>query len=216
MSDRVTGPLGILGGTFDPIHFGHLRLAEEARDALGLTTVRVIPAGQPPHREQPGTVAEDRLNMARLAIAGVPGYELDDSEVVRQSPSYTVLTLRRLRAELGTARPLVLILGADAFLGLPSWHEWEEILPLAHIAVGTRPGFELDAATMGPVLADLFSAAHGLPTDPAAPAGRIVPFHMTALDISATGIRAALTAGRSARFLLPDAVLDYIETHHLY
>lgn len=216
MSEHVAGPLGILGGTFDPIHFGHLRLAEEARDALGLATVRVIPAGQPPHREQPGTGAEDRLNMARLAIAGVPGYELDDSEVVRQSPSYTVLTLRRLRTELGATRPLVLILGADAFLGLPSWHEWEEILPLAHIAVGTRPGFSLDAATMGPVLASLFSTAHGSAADLTAPAGRIVPFDMTALDVSATGIRATLAAGGSARFLLPDAVLDYIETHHLY
>ena len=127
--------LGLLGGTFDPIHFGHLRLAEEAREQLGLERVRLIPAGQPPHRGAPGGSADERLAMTQLAAAGNTGFEVDDSEVRLAQPSYTVLSLERLRAELGPQRPLVLILGADAFAGLQRWHRWQELFALAHIAV---------------------------------------------------------------------------------
>src|SRR5574337_1565987 len=116
-------PVGLLGGTFDPIHLGHLRLAEEAREALGLGELRLIPAGQPPHRDAPATAAEDRLAMARLAAEDNPGLVVDDGEVRAQQKSYTVLTLERLRAGLGPTRPLVLILGADAFEGLPRSEE---------------------------------------------------------------------------------------------
>ena len=215
-------PLGVLGGTFDPIHTGHLRLAEEAREALGLGGVRLIPAGQPPHRGEPGSTAEDRLAMARLAAAGNPGFMVDDGEVRAQQKSYTVLTLERLRAEIGPQRPLVLILGADAFAGLPTWHRWTDLFVLAHIAVANRPGYaphgrrwpatlspELDAACAGRHTADPAELRH-------TPAGRVVPFDMTPLAISASLIRDLVRNGHSARYLLPESVLDYIAAHHLY
>jgi nicotinate-nucleotide adenylyltransferase len=217
-----SGPLGLLGGTFDPIHLGHLRLAEEAREALRLARVRLIPAGQPPHRGEPGSTADDRLAMARLAAAGNPGFEIDDGEVRSERKSYTVLTLERLRAELGPQRPLVLILGADAFEGLPAWHRWQEIFGLAHIAVANRPGYSPHArrwpATLSPALAAACQDRHA--ADPAelrhTPAGRVLPFDMTPLAISASLIRDLIGHGHSTRYLLPDSVLDYIETHGLY
>ena len=216
------GPLGVLGGTFDPIHLGHLRLAEEAREALALAAVRLIPAGQPPHRGTPHSTAEDRLAMAQLAAAGNPALEVDDGEVRADEKSYTVLTLQRLRAELGAQRPLVLILGADAFQGLPTWHRWRDILQLAHVAVANRPGYAPQGhrrpGALSPELDAVCSDHMG--NDPGAvresPAGRIVPFDMTPLAISASQVRGLIQAGRSARYLLPDPVLDYIERHHLY
>ncbi|MBA3904414.1 MAG: nicotinic acid mononucleotide adenylyltransferase [Rhodocyclaceae bacterium] len=210
-------PLGLLGGTFDPVHFGHLRLAEEAREALDLAQVLWIPAGRPPHRTLPRAAAADRLEMVRLAIAGNPHFALDDAESRAGTPSYTVPTLERLRALHG-GRPLVLVLGSDAFLGLPAWHRWRELFGLAHIAVATRSGFELAAEEMGADLAEEFAPRLG--SDPAdlknAAAGRIVPFAMTPLAISASLIRARIAAGLSTRYLLPDPVREYIEPHHLY
>lgn len=219
---QADAPLGLLGGTFDPIHFAHLRLAEEAREALGLHRVRLVPAGQPPHRGEPGSTAEDRLAMTRLAAAGNDGLEVDDGEVRTPQKSYTVPTLERLRAELGPRRPLVLILGADAFEGLPQWHRWQELFSLAHIAVANRPGHAPHArrwpATLSPGLAALCEGRHV--SDPAelraAPAGRIIPFDMTPLAISATLIRDLIGHGHSARYLLPDSVLDYIGANGLY
>ncbi|ENO89878.1 nicotinate-nucleotide adenylyltransferase [Thauera linaloolentis] len=215
-------PIGLLGGTFDPIHLGHLRLAEEARETLALECVRLIPAGRPPHRGEPGSTADDRLAMAHLATAGNPGLEIDDGEVRARQKSYTVPTLERLRAELGPRRPLVLILGADAFEGLPGWHRWQELFALTHIAIANRPGYAPHArrwpATLSPELAALCQDRHT--SDPAdlraAPAGRVIPFDMTPLAISASLIRDLIGHGHSARYLLPDSVLDYIGAHGLY
>lgn len=211
-------PLGLLGGTFDPIHHGHLRLGIEARQHLGLLRIRLIPAGQPPHRARPRTPAEHRLEMTSLAIRNISDFELDASEVLSQQPSYTVATLERLRAELGAEQPLVLILGADAFLGLAGWYRWREIFGLAHIAVATRPGYVLADALYGGELADecperLTQQVQALAN---APCGSIVPFTIPSLEISATLIRHALANGEDARFLLPGPVLDYIQHHHLY
>lgn len=216
------GPIGILGGTFDPIHFAHLRLAEEAREALHLERVRLIPAGRPPHRGTPRSTAEDRLAMAKLAIAGNPAFEVDDGEVRAAQKSYTVLTLERLRAEFGAARPLVLILGADAFEGLPSWHRWRELFGLAHLAVSNRPGYAPHGRRWPQVLSPELDAAcrdrHA--ADPAAlretPAGRVIAFDMTPLAISASLIRDLVAHRASVRYLLPDPVVDYIGRHHLY
>lgn len=218
----AAGPLGVLGGTFDPIHFAHLRLAEEAREALALAGVRLIPAGQPPHRGAPGSTADDRLAMAHLAVAGNHGLEIDDGEVRSAQKSYTVLTLERLRAELGPQRPLVLILGADAFAGLPTWHRWPELFTLAHVAVANRPGYAPHGRRWPAVLSpELDAACKDRVTNDAAdlrrqPAGRVIPFDMTPLAISASLIRDLLCNGQSARYLLPDAVLDYIDSHNLY
>lgn len=208
--------IGIFGGTFDPIHYGHLRLAEEAREALSLEQIVLIPSGQPPHRDAPQTPANHRLAMAQLAAAGNRSITVDQAEVESATPSYSVLTLERLRRQLGPARPLVLLLGADAFAGLASWYRWRELFALAHIAVANRPGHPPQtpsaalAAEAEPRLAARVEYMFG------APAGRVLPFEMTPLAISASLIRARLAAGQSVRYLLPDSVLDYIRSHRLY
>lgn len=210
-------PLAILGGTFDPVHFGHLRLAEEAREALGLDEVRWIPAGQPPHRQAPRVAAAHRLEMVRLAVAGNPAFTIDDAEARTDEPSYSVATLERLRAEAGR-RPLVLLMGADAFLGLAAWHRWRELFDLAHVGVATRPGFALSPEEWPAELAQACACRVGDAPSllRAAPAGRIVGFSMTPLAISASLLRARLAAGLSVRYLLPDHVAEYIDLHHLY
>src|SRR5512139_1655131 len=210
-------PIGVFGGTFDPIHFGHLRLAEELAEAVGLSRVRFIPAGQPPHRGAPRTAAAHRLEMVRRAIAGNPRFEVDAREVQSPRPSYTVDTLTELRAELGTEQPLWLLLGADAFLDLTSWHEWRRLFDLAHIAVAARPGARLLQSDVMPELLRNEVSRRQVADGPAAgPAGSVLLRQMTPLDISATAIRDTLARHRSARYLLPDAVLDYIHEHQLY
>jgi len=136
-------PIGLLGGTFDPIHYGHLRLAEELAEALNIGQVRFIPAGHPPHRGQPRAAAPHRLEMARRAVADNPRFLLDTREIDKTGPCYSVDTLAALRAELPPATSLVLFMGGDAFLGLTTWHEWRRLFDLAHIAVAHRPGYSL-------------------------------------------------------------------------
>lgn len=221
MPDRPDGrPLGIFGGTFDPVHFGHLRLAEEAVEALDLAGVRWIPAGQPALRESPQVTARQRLAMVRLAIADNSSFSVDAAEVEAARPSYTVPTLERLRRadQCGGQRPLVLLLGADAFAALPGWHRWQSLFDLAHLAVAHRPGFPIDLERLPAALADCCRERHC--ADPAlladAPAGRIVTFAMTQLAISATSIRALLAKGGSVRYLLPEAVIAHIRNENLY
>ncbi|SMB21863.1 putative nicotinate-nucleotide adenylyltransferase [Sterolibacterium denitrificans] len=218
MPEASTGPIGILGGTFDPVHYGHLRLAEQAREQLGLAEVRWIPAGQPPHRDTPRGTPAQRLDMVKLAIAGNPAFALDAGEAFSRAPSYSVDTLTRLRGELGARQALVLLLGSDAFLGLADWHRWRELFDLAHIAVATRPGSTLTMDKLPDALAAEFAARRCNHANEIGgrPAGGILPFTITALDISATLLRASLAEGRSARYLLPDPVLDYIFRQHLY
>ena len=211
------GPLGLFGGTFDPIHHGHLRLAETAREALTLDRVRIIPARPPPLRAAPRAALPLRQPMPGLATADNPAFEVDPAEVEALQASFTIVTLERLRAELGPARPLVLLLGVDAFLGLPTWRRWAELFDFAHIAVANRPGYSLDTAPMPPALARPCATrqapAHLLH---GAPAGSLVQFDMTPLAISATDIRTRRAAGLSLRYLLPAPVIDYISTHRLY
>lgn len=207
--------IGVFGGTFDPIHFGHLRLAEEMAEALALERVLFVPAGQPPHRAAPRSAGKHRLEMTRRAVAGNPRFGVDEREVVRDAPSYTVDTLTALREELGAARPIWLLLGADAFAGLPGWHAWQQLFTLAHIAVAERP--EAPAMQINALPDALRREVAGRTTPSAThPAGGLRILHMTPLAISATAIRAALASGRSPRYLLPDAVLDYIGENQLY
>ena len=209
--------IGVMGGTFDPIHFGHLRLAEEMAEGLGLEQVRFIPAGQPPHRGAPRTAAAHRLEMVRRAIAGNPRFVADAREVESPRPSYTVDTLTALRAERGKEHALWLLLGADAFLELRTWHEWRQLFELANIAVAARPGAralqpdDLEDPLKSEVLKR--QVADG---SAAGPAGAVLLRQMTPLAISATAIRDNLARQGSARYLLPDAVLDYIHEHQLY
>ena len=215
-----TGPIGIIGGTFDPIHYGHLRLAEELGETLQLAEVRLVPSGTPPHRSAPQVAAEHRLAMVRLAAAGNPRFEVDDRELRRDGPAYTYDTLAGLRAECGVSAPLVLLVGADAFLDFATWHRWHELFGLAHIAVAHRPGFPAErwGERMPQPLAREYAAR--LMQQPLAthrqPAGGIVVVPFTALDISATAIRERLRMGASPRYLLPDSVIDYIRKQRLY
>ncbi|HDZ56688.1 MAG TPA: nicotinate-nucleotide adenylyltransferase [Pseudomonas xinjiangensis] len=210
MSRRI----GLLGGTFDPIHFGHLRSALEVGELLGLDEVRLVPSARPPHRSLPGASARQRLNMVRLAAEAGGNLVVDDRELLRDRPSYTVETLESLRAEIGDDVALFMIMGWDAFCGLPSWHRWESLLDLASLVVLQRPDYDLEVPE---VLKDLLAARSV--TDPGqsyASHGEIVCLAQTPLAISATHIRALLGEGRSPRFLLPDAVLNYIEINGLY
>lgn len=214
------GPVGVFGGTFDPIHYGHLRLAEEIAEGARLAEVRFIPGGTPPHRSSPGAGPQHRVAMARLAIEGNARFSVDERETRRAGPGYTVDTLTELRAELGAQRPIALLLGADAFLELPTWHRWRALFDLAHIIVAYRPGFPIDTwqARMAEPLAHEYAKRHM--QQPLAvhltPAGGIAAVSMTGLDISATFVRTALARGSSPRYLLPEAVLAYIQTHALY
>jgi nicotinate-nucleotide adenylyltransferase len=222
MATPMTAPLGILGGTFDPIHLGHLELAREVRDALGLAAVRLIPAGDPPHRAAPVASAAHRLAMVQLAVEGHRGLEVDDREIERPGRSYTVLTLAELRAEM-PARPLALLVGADAFLGMPTWHQWESLFDLAHVVVVARPGVDLEGSLPEP-LAREWTRRHTADAAslPARPAGAIYVQPVTPHAISASAIRAAIAAGNSAAHhlqigtLLPPAVLAYIDRNQLY
>jgi nicotinate-nucleotide adenylyltransferase len=204
-------PIGLMGGTFDPPHYAHLRLAEEAREALGLSTVRWIPSGRPGHRGAPATSAAHRLAMVKLAIGGHPGFTLDEAEAHAAAPTFTIDTFRRLRIELGDAVPLVMIIGMDSLLTLPTWRESERLLDLAHFAVGARPGY--DAAA---IPAHLAARMRGPEALAAAPGGTIVRFDTTLLAISASSIRATIARGGSVRYLLPREVLDYIGSRGLY
>jgi nicotinate-nucleotide adenylyltransferase len=208
---------GILGGTFDPVHSGHVALAEAALSQLPLSEVLWLPSGSPGHRAPPAASASDRLAMLRLAAQGHPRYRIDDSELDRGEPTYTVHTLTRLRAQQGSAQPLVLLLGSDSFLSLPSWLRWRELFDLAHIAVAGRPGHPLGGSGTAPDLAVEIGRRLAPPGQLAASvAGKIASFDMPAMDISSSAIRAALAAGQYAGRLLPATVLAYIRSQHLY
>lgn len=209
--------IGFFGGTFDPIHYGHLRLAEEMGDALELGQVLFVPSGRPPHREQPRVAAHDRLEMVRRAVAGNPLFAVDDREMHRPAPSYSVDTLTALRSEWGERRRVWMLLGGDAFHGLPHWHDWRRLFELVNIAVAARPASPaLQIGTLPDALRDEVRMRQVTECDEAGPAGSVYFRQTTALDISATALRAALARQRSVRYLLPDAVLDYMDEHQLY
>jgi nicotinate-nucleotide adenylyltransferase len=207
-------PLGVFGGTFDPIHYGHLRTAFELREALKLKEVCFLPTGNPPHRDQTSATAEMRLAMVRAAVAGQPGFVVDDREVRRTGLSYSVDTLTELRAE-NPDRSLCLLLGMDAFLGLPNWHRWTEILNLAHVVVAHRPGWK--APTQGPLGEAMVDRGTGSVRDlHEAPSGRILVHAVTQLEISSTELRQLIARGGDPRYLVPDAVCEVLRTSGCY
>jgi len=205
MSADRNRPLAILGGTFDPVHLGHLRVAWEAAEFLD-ADVHLMPANVPPHRPQPVASAAQRVAILRAALQGQDRLLLDERELGRDGPSYTVDSLIALREEIGTARPIILLVGADAFSGLPGWHRWHELFELAHIGVLTRAGHAIieSPELSGQIhvrritaAADLRQSAHGL----------VIEIRVSALEISATHIRNELAAGREPRFLVPSGLL---------
>jgi nicotinate-nucleotide adenylyltransferase len=209
--------IGILGGTFDPVHLGHVALAEAALAGLPLGEVLWLPSGSPGHRAPPAASARDRLAMLRLATAGNPRYYIDDSELGQSEPTYTARVLTRLRAQLGAEQPLALLLGSDSFLSLPTWLRWRELFDLAHIAHANRPGHRPAGGGMPPELAAEIARRAARPEQLAeSAAGRIASFDMPPVDISSSAVRAGLAAGKDTRHLLPAAVLAYIRSQHLY
>ncbi|WKE66630.1 nicotinate-nucleotide adenylyltransferase [Gallaecimonas kandeliae] len=202
-------PLGLFGGTFDPIHNGHLRLAVEVLEAFGLESLSLLPNKAPPHRAQPLADAGQRLAMARLAVEGVPGLKVDDIELRRAGHSYTVDTLEAFAGE-HPGRPLLFVMGMDSLLSFTSWHRWQRILELASLAVCCRPGHLLDPLALDTRLASCLG--EGPVTGP----GAIRALTTTELAISATDIRARIAQGQRLDFLVPQAVAQYIEAQGLY
>jgi nicotinate-nucleotide adenylyltransferase len=204
--------VGVFGGTFDPIHVGHLQTVSAVQAQLALHRILIVPAYIPPHRPPPITTPEHRLSMVRLAVEEMPVLECDDREIRRGGISYTVLTMLELRQELAE-KPLCLIVGLDSFLDFPRWHRWTEILESAHIVVMHRPGWDLpspppdwwrDAAQDNP---DLLHQQ---------PGGCIYCASVPAIDLNSTEIRKRLAGTSHVRESLPLSVLDYIRTHRLY
>ncbi|MGQ0833895.1 MAG: nicotinate-nucleotide adenylyltransferase [Gammaproteobacteria bacterium] len=207
-------PIGIFGGTFDPIHFGHLRTAFELWQALRLTEVRFVPASNPPNRDEPLADAALRLAMVKAAIAGQPAFVVDDREMRRPGVSYSVDTLGELRAEYPD-RSLCLLLGMDAFLGLPNWHRWRELFDLAHVVVAHRPGWK--APTMGPLGEVMVDRGTGTVRElHDKTAGRIYVLAVTQLEISSTELRQLIVAGHDPRYLVPDEVRAIIRETRCY
>jgi nicotinate-nucleotide adenylyltransferase len=207
-------PIGIFGGTFDPVHVGHLRTAHELLTGLDLAEVRFVPSRHPPHR--PPTVAPEalRLRMLEAALEDLPGFRVDDRELRRPGPSYMVDTLESLRAEAGS-QPLCLLLGLDAFLGIPAWHRFRELPELAHIVVARRPGFagDIDGEALDLLRTRVVTDPRALATEPA---GGLLMLDVTQLEISSSAIRSLVEAGGDPRFLVPDAVRDLILKTHIY
>ena len=207
----MPGLICLFGGTFDPVHYGHLRPLAELQARVGCDEIRILPAAVPPHRPPPIASAAQRLDMLRLALEEFPGFVLDARELDRPGLSYTVDTLQDLRRETGDDR-LCLVMGGDAFAGLPTWHHWRELFELCHIIVIERPG----AATAG----EQAWARERLVDDPAQLRARlsgcVLPVRLALVDISATDIRHRLAEGLDVRGVLPDAVLAYIQRYGLY
>ena len=214
MTDRELRMIGILGGTFDPIHFGHLRTALEVMQGAGLEQVRFIPLHQAVHRAQPLVDGPTRLRMINVAISEQPGFVADDRELRRQGESYTVDTLGSLRAEFGD-RSICLIVGGDAFRQFLTWHRPMEILDLANLIIMQRPGHGIfnDPGLQALIDERATDRADDLRR---LPAGKIYFQPVTQLEISATHIRSLIASGVSARYLLPETVLQLIHKEGLY
>jgi nicotinate-nucleotide adenylyltransferase len=211
--------LGLFGGTFNPVHYGHLRSAEEVCEALGLTRLWFIPAGHPPHKTTGEiTPFEMRLEMTRLAVGNHPVMTVADLEGRRPGRSYSIETLRQIRQEMGPAWELYFILGLDAMLEIDTWKDYQDLFALSHFVVLDRPGY--DRRRLGEMLIrNVHPQLQRLEAEPGFrhPSGHKVVFQETTLmDISGTGIRNKVRQGRSIRFLLPEAVRNYIITHKLY
>jgi nicotinate-nucleotide adenylyltransferase len=205
--------LGVLGGAFDPVHIGHLRGAIAVREQLGLERVDLLPAAQSPLKGAATVTAADRLAMLEAAVLNVPGLGVDARELSREGPSYTVDTLIELRGEVGQARPLIWIVGTDILPALPKWSRWQQLLDLAHLVILERPG-----ADSPPLAVTRWLDQHRIDQSAllTTAAGGVMTLDQPVLDIASSDIRALLAAGRDPRFLLPEVVMEYIESHKLF
>ena len=220
MSNSGAPLVGIFGGTFDPIHYGHLRVAEEIVETVGLQKMYFVPAGMPRLRHSPVASSQHRVEIVRLAIQKNPDFVLDEREIYRDGVSYSIDTVREFKQEFGEEVRLCFILGADAFIKLPEWNNWKELFNLCHFIVSSRPGYSLT------LIKELLSKelreecsqrwvsnTESLKKDTS---GLIFIASTTMLDISATSIRAHIAAGRSVRHLVPSVTVNYISENKLY
>jgi nicotinate-nucleotide adenylyltransferase len=206
--------VGLFGGTFDPIHYGHLRMALELKQELGFDDMRLLPCHLPPHRQMPGRSSAHRAAMVRLAVEGCESLAVDARELNRERPSYTVDTLEELREELGAEVSISWCMGMDSLVNLSKWHRWRELSRFAHLVVVSRPGWEIPSdGELGAWVRDHHKAPQSLKREPS---GSLVIVPLSLLEISATQIREQIESGRSPRFLLPDPVWHYIEEKQLY
>lgn len=209
------GPIGMLGGTFDPVHVAHLRIAQLALDLLRLARLLWVPTGRPGYRDAPVASPAHRLAMLRLVLDGEPRYVIDERELAAGASGYTVDTLAALRAELGAEQPLVLLMGDDQFAKLDSWHRWRDLFTLAHIAVFARPGGSLTpGGAVDAELAARSERAEGAWRERRA--GAVIRVDMPPLDISATVLRARIARGADVSAWIPREVVAYIARHQLY
>ncbi len=210
--------IAILGGTFDPVHNGHLRLALNLKQRVGFEAVHFVPSGIPPHRSQPARSAKERYKMVELALQYTPDVHVNDCETLRKGPSYMVETLMRLRKQWGKQKSVSLILGSDAFAQLNTWYRWQGLFELCHILVVARPGEPPLAELLSPELREQFNDRLRLDSADLhkKAAGLVYVQNFPGLDISATAIRNALAQGENVQHLLPECVLAYIEAHDLY
>ena len=207
--------IGILGGTFDPVHNGHLRLAIEFFERLNLEQLKLIPLHLPPHRDPPVANPEQRLAMLQLALENTEGIFIDECELRKDKTSYTIETITLVKNEIGDV-PVCLLMGMDAFVKIHTWYRWNELLDLVHIAIADRPGNninEYDQAVAELIKTHLTGHLSDLHETTA---GKIIKLTVPMLDISATQIRNIIASDRSARGLLPDTVIAYINSKNLY
>jgi nicotinate-nucleotide adenylyltransferase len=205
----------LFGGTFNPIHFGHLTIASELADLLQVDKIQLIPCAFPPHRGQPQASAKQRLAMLELAINRQPKLTANPIELHRDAPSYSIDTVTLLREQIGDQQPLFFCIGLDSLVTLPSWHRWQELLDYCHIVVASRPGTKLPAA--GPLIDWIAeNNCEDLSTMQQQPAGSVYFCNLSMLDISSTDIRDKLAKGQDIDFLTPTKVVEYIQQHHLY
>lgn len=204
-----------MGGTFDPIHNGHLRTALELQQWLGIQQVHLIPSKTPVHKGKPGTSADQRLAMAQLAVSSEPSLVVDDREIRSSKPSYSFYTLQGLREQLGESVSISMIMGMDSYQTLPSWLEWQRFLELCHLIVLQRPGYQL-SETSAMVEYTRKHQAIDVTEIFSEPAGKVLIHELTPLGISATQIRQTIESGASPRYLIPDQVWQYIQENRLY
>ena len=207
-------PLAYVGGTFDPVHYGHLRCADEAREKLGLKNLYLLPAGTPPHRACPQTSTRQRLDMLKLAQTEFPALKIDERETRREGPSYMVETLQELRAEF-PQQPLALLIGQDAANLLHTWFHWQQLFSLAHIVILTRPSIKMEYRQ--DVAEQIQQRLH---VDPQkllrSQAGGVLQLEVASIDVSATNIKKLISQGGSLRSMMPPAVINYINENRLY
>ncbi|WP_420827959.1 nicotinate-nucleotide adenylyltransferase [Marinomonas algarum] len=215
MTTKSLNSLAIMGGTFDPVHNGHLRTAVEILDRFGYSSLKLIPCFQPVHKGKPGVSPQQRLDMVRLAISGDARLSVDAREIEREGPSYSIDTLKNIRAEIGADTPLIMVLGMDSFLSLPTWSQWQELTKYAHIFVVSRPGWEPDLISELSAFCEKYRANSSYELQ-CAPSGRLWFETLTPLGISSSMIRSLASKNESIAYLLPEPVQEYIEQHQLY